>query len=268
MFQLAKIGTVYNDAAPQDYKYPFYTPSRIEVEAKYIPDLQGLDKTSHIWVICLFNMGKDENAPPAQKKDPEIEQYGALAIRSQNHPNPLALSLTRLLKVEGANIFVENLDAFDGTPVLDIKPYYERDIIFSPDLPTIRHRTPPHRFKHLLQLAQNHHRELCAGAALAVQMSSLVEVKFAINIADERVVLAVQGDPCFADALQGLTRSRIAHPARFSYQKADSTGCIWSWPEGGAAILLKPPVLGLPPEHILTMSPDELFQTVVLSREL
>jgi tRNA-Thr(GGU) m(6)t(6)A37 methyltransferase TsaA len=49
--------------------------------------------------------------------------HGVFATRAPYRPNPIGLSLVRLVRVEGATLHIEDLDLLDGTPVLDIKPY-------------------------------------------------------------------------------------------------------------------------------------------------
>jgi tRNA (Thr-GGU) A37 N-methylase len=53
----------------------------------------------------------------------ELPLVGVFAIDSPTRPNPIGLSLVKLLKIEGNKLFVRGLDMFDGTPILDIKPY-------------------------------------------------------------------------------------------------------------------------------------------------
>lgn len=52
------------------------------------------------------------------------EGRGTFALRSPARPNPIAMSVARLLRVEGTRLFVIGLDCFDNTPLLDIKPYF------------------------------------------------------------------------------------------------------------------------------------------------
>jgi tRNA (Thr-GGU) A37 N-methylase len=54
---------------------------------------------------------------------------GAFAVRTNLRPNPIGLTVVELLKVEGNVLEVRGLDAFDGTPVLDIKPYDPWDVV-------------------------------------------------------------------------------------------------------------------------------------------
>jgi tRNA-Thr(GGU) m(6)t(6)A37 methyltransferase TsaA len=53
-------------------------------------------------------------------------ETGVFACRSPSRPNPISLCVTELLKVEGCNLTVKGLDAFEGTPIVDIKPYLPR----------------------------------------------------------------------------------------------------------------------------------------------
>ena len=52
------------------------------------------------------------------------EERGTFALRSPARPNPIAMSVVRLLRVEGTRLSVVSLDCLDGTPLLDLKPYF------------------------------------------------------------------------------------------------------------------------------------------------
>jgi len=83
--------------------------------------VQDLDGFERIWIVFWFNQNKGWNPkvlPPRSRK-----KKGLFATRSPHRPNPIGISLCRLLKVEGLRIVVENPDLLDGTPILDIKPY-------------------------------------------------------------------------------------------------------------------------------------------------
>ena len=51
------------------------------------------------------------------------QKMGNLATRSPNRPNPIGLTVVKIVRIDGTSIFVDEIDAFDGTPVIDIKPY-------------------------------------------------------------------------------------------------------------------------------------------------
>ena len=84
------------------------------------PALEGIDEWSHIYVIFLLDRIAQAEKPALLHPEKEV---GIFATRSPIHPNPIGLTLVELIKREGNEIWVRWLDAYDGTPVLDIKPY-------------------------------------------------------------------------------------------------------------------------------------------------
>ena len=94
---------------------------RIEVHEEYAPGLRDLDGFSHLHLITHLHRG----APGGLEVVPFLDDTvrGIFATRSPRHPNPIGISVVRLLAVAGAVLEVAGLDLLDGTPVLDIKPY-------------------------------------------------------------------------------------------------------------------------------------------------
>lgn len=93
---------------------------------EYQPEisLQGLEEISHLWVMFWFHQNGDYHFhakihPPRLKG----ESMGVFATRSPHRPNPIGLSLVKILKVLTNSILVSGLDLIEGTPILDIKPY-------------------------------------------------------------------------------------------------------------------------------------------------
>ncbi|MBX7193783.1 MAG: tRNA (N6-threonylcarbamoyladenosine(37)-N6)-methyltransferase TrmO [Sandaracinaceae bacterium] len=84
-----------------------------------IADLAGWD---YVWVIFWFHRAaphfKAKVLPPRSER-----KRGVLSTRAPHRPNPIGLSVVRLISVEGHVLHVEDLDLVDGTPVLDVKPY-------------------------------------------------------------------------------------------------------------------------------------------------
>ena len=118
---------------PSDPPPPAFAPPRfferstgeIEIRPEFEPGLEGLDGFSHIIVLFHFHRAgaaKLKVVPPGQSKP-----RGVFATRSPHRPNPLGLSVLRLLGRRGRVLEVSGLDLIDGTPVLDIKPYTSRD---------------------------------------------------------------------------------------------------------------------------------------------
>ena len=86
---------------------------------------RGLEAFSHVWLVTGFH----ENPPwtgSAVVRPPRLggnERVGVFASRAPNRPNGLGLSLVRLLAIEPGTLRVGGVDAVDGTPVYDVKPY-------------------------------------------------------------------------------------------------------------------------------------------------
>ncbi len=119
------IGWVRNDVGkprPQGWED---VESRIEVRPEHADRVKGLDEYSH--VIAVFYMDLAADAPEkAATIEVEGVETGILATRSQLRPNHLGVAAVPLLGVEGTVLRVRGLDAVDGTPVLDLKPYLPR----------------------------------------------------------------------------------------------------------------------------------------------
>lgn len=97
----------------------------IEIFPEFAAGLDGLEGFSHILVLFHFHRAgasKLKVVPPGETKP-----RGVFATRSPHRPNPLGLSVLRLLGRRGRVLDVSGLDLIDGTPVLDIKPYTGRD---------------------------------------------------------------------------------------------------------------------------------------------
>lgn len=101
----------------------------IQLERAYIPALQALDGFSHLNIIWWFSDFDSEEArsmlevPQPYKNAPEV--MGLFATRSPVRPNPLALTAAQVISLDHVNgrIQLAYIDAHDGTPILDIKPY-------------------------------------------------------------------------------------------------------------------------------------------------
>jgi tRNA-Thr(GGU) m(6)t(6)A37 methyltransferase TsaA len=93
----------------------------IELREDLVEGLQGLDGFSHIIVIYQFHQaaGFRLTVTPFLDQKP----HGVFATRAPTRPNPIGLSVLKLTGVEGARLFVEQVDMLNGTPLLDIKPY-------------------------------------------------------------------------------------------------------------------------------------------------
>ena len=99
----------------------------LEIMPKYAPALDGLSGFTHVWVFYWFD-GHDNPEDRATlkvhpRRNPKNPLTGVFATRAPVRPNLIGLSVCRILKVQGNIVEVEDLDALEGSPILDLKPY-------------------------------------------------------------------------------------------------------------------------------------------------
>jgi tRNA-Thr(GGU) m(6)t(6)A37 methyltransferase TsaA len=105
----------------------------LEIYAEFEPALEGIDGYSHLFVLGYFDRLRADQIGPLQLKPrrlvnrgfklEELPLLGVFALDSPTRPNPIGLTLVRLLERQGRFLKVSGLDYFDGTPILDIKGY-------------------------------------------------------------------------------------------------------------------------------------------------
>ena len=94
----------------------------IEVDPRWADGLKGVESCTHL--VVLYWMDRARRDLVLQVPRHYGEQRGTFALRSPARPNPIALSVARLLRVDGAKLSVVGLDCLDETPLLDLKPYF------------------------------------------------------------------------------------------------------------------------------------------------
>jgi tRNA-Thr(GGU) m(6)t(6)A37 methyltransferase TsaA len=121
---LKAIGTVRSDIKEPARKKAGDIVSEIIIDEALTESLDNLDEFSHIIVIYWIHRSRR----PAPRKvrpmgNPDHELMGVFATRSPDRPNPVGKSTVRLLEKRDNVLKVQGLDAIDGSPVIDIKPY-------------------------------------------------------------------------------------------------------------------------------------------------
>jgi len=93
----------------------------VVLDDEYAPALKDIEAFSHFYLLYLF----DRAGEVLMQRKPFLddETHGVLATRHPARPNPIGLSIVKLLSVDGTTLTVENVDVLDGTPLIDIKPY-------------------------------------------------------------------------------------------------------------------------------------------------
>jgi len=101
--------------------------STVTLDARFGPDaLAGLEEFSHVEVVYVFDRVDPAGVETAARRprgNPAWPTVGIFAQRAKGRPNRIGVSVCRLLGVEGLTVTVQGLDAIDGTPVVDLKPY-------------------------------------------------------------------------------------------------------------------------------------------------
>lgn len=93
----------------------------VEVKKKYREALNDLDGFSYIILLYHFHLAKGYSLKVRPFLDDKLR--GVFATRAPRRPNPIGISVVRLIKVENCKLFIEGVDMVDNTPLLDIKPY-------------------------------------------------------------------------------------------------------------------------------------------------
>jgi tRNA-Thr(GGU) m(6)t(6)A37 methyltransferase TsaA len=123
MNPIAIVHTEAKDAQDTDWAK---VVSEIHIDEALLAGLQGLDDWSHI--VVIFSMHENKFEPSAHllshpRGRDDMPEVGTFAQRSRFTPNTIGITAVQLLEIKGTIIRVKGLDAIDGTPVLDIKPY-------------------------------------------------------------------------------------------------------------------------------------------------
>jgi tRNA-Thr(GGU) m(6)t(6)A37 methyltransferase TsaA len=85
--------------------------------------LRDLDRFAYIYVLYFMNRSRGPATLRVQPPWAKGKEVGLFASRSPARPNPIGLSIVRLIRVQGNEVVTSPLDAFDESPLLDVKPY-------------------------------------------------------------------------------------------------------------------------------------------------
>jgi tRNA-Thr(GGU) m(6)t(6)A37 methyltransferase TsaA len=127
MVKLEAIGTVrspVSEGVDEDWGGVI---AEIHLADHLAPGLSGLEQFSHVIVVFFmhrssFNPETDLVRRPQGR--PDMPEVGIFAQRAKHRPNPIGVTAVELVGIRGNVVTVKGLDAIDGTPVLDIKPYF------------------------------------------------------------------------------------------------------------------------------------------------
>ena len=137
---LKPIGIVRTDASDDEIRNSLFgVEGVIEVFEDYVDGLDGIEGFSHIILIAYLHKVSEEQRKVLKVrfrrflrfglKPEELPEVGVFASDSPHRPNPIAISIVELVERKHRFLYVKNLDLFDGTPILDIKPYTRSRVI-------------------------------------------------------------------------------------------------------------------------------------------
>lgn len=129
-YEVETVATVVGGHTRVQDDYQAGVQSVIRLNKAYpLETLQGIDEFSHLTVTWHFHLAQPQDvelharSPRGNKQWPAT---GTFVHRNHRRPNQLAVSYPRLLGVDGRDLIVTDLDAVDGTPILDVAPYFEQ----------------------------------------------------------------------------------------------------------------------------------------------
>jgi tRNA-Thr(GGU) m(6)t(6)A37 methyltransferase TsaA len=113
----------YSDTSqiPKGYGAKHEAEGVLEIVPEFEAGLTDIEGFSHLFVVWVFDRATGYDllsSPPT-----DIRQHGVFATRSPRRPNPIGLTVVRLLGRDGSRLSVAGVDMLDGTAILDIKPY-------------------------------------------------------------------------------------------------------------------------------------------------
>lgn len=104
--------------------------SKVKIFPEFCEGLKNLEEFSHAIILYWFHLRDNEAERSTLKvvprRHPGAPQVGVFACRSPSRPNPIGLCAVELVKIEGCSLLVKGLDAVEGSPIIDIKPYLPR----------------------------------------------------------------------------------------------------------------------------------------------
>jgi len=104
--------------------------AKISIFPEFSHALDGIEQFSHLIVLYWFHQRDDEKGRRTLRVVPRrhagAPEVGVFACRSPNRPNPIGLCVVEIIRVSGNELFVKGLDADEGSPIIDIKPYLPR----------------------------------------------------------------------------------------------------------------------------------------------
>ena len=124
---LAPIGYVSNTVTEKKDDFWGNSVSAITLKEEFRGGLTGLQEFSHAIILCYLDKAcykPEKHLIRRPRNRADMPLLGIFSQRTKDHPNPIGVTTVEILSVSDSTLTVKGLDAIDGTPVLDIKPYF------------------------------------------------------------------------------------------------------------------------------------------------
>lgn len=105
-----------------------YQKGKVIIDKKWAPGLKGLEGFSHVMVFFWLDKAHKPDLFIHPRGKLQLPKIGFLATRTPHRPNPLGFAVVKLLNRQGAQLWIKGFDGWDGTPILDVKPYTMREV--------------------------------------------------------------------------------------------------------------------------------------------
>lgn len=235
VFNIKKIGTVRSQfTEPADPFIMREYESEIIIDPHYKEGLYKLDDSSYIQVIFNFHLNDDYSL---QTRTYSSKVKGVFASRSPHRPSSIGVTTAELLEIDDTILKVKGLDAIDGTPVLDIKPYArsmdDREIA---KVDKQKMKQSPRwkmtklirteNLEELLLKVGELHGHYCVGLALGVIAGQKLMMQMTkITRETDNLIAIVEVKNCFVDGIQYVTGCTIGKNNLKIDEKLDTIAC-------------------------------------------
>ncbi len=263
------VGVVRSAISDRQAMPTFGAPAQVEIFPEFADGLRHLHKHSHVWILAWLHEADRTRllvTPRGVSDSSEAGLHGVFAVRSPTRPNPIAMTAARIERIEGRCLYLDRLDFIDGTPVLDVKPYFRsRDAIYAARNEQIGRPANRQAFlESLLLQAENFHGERCGGLVFGARLVEHFRATF-LDFAEawDTHVIVPEEAGCLIDAVMALVG---ATPGRgtLSFHRAPFVRFIRG-DRAYAYVLLEPgrrwaSWTALRPEDVLAAPEEELFR--------
>lgn len=264
--EMEPIGIVHSPVTDTHSMPPLGVAAQVEVYEKYAAGLLDIDTNTHVVIVSWMHLA-DRSTLRLDGVGPDNLplKKGVFAVRSPARPNPLAISTSRLLRVENNRLFLERLDMIDGTEVVDIKGYTRGgECVFSArsfwDYIPPSQLKPGRAFELILEQARSFHGKLCTGVVAGAKLVAHVAERWDAAPRDEDLVFVasrnVRDSGCLIDAIMGGTGATLGN-GRLNIISDGTLRAYWK----GKSLTYKPRRRErIGPDEALGLSAYEIFE--------